>query len=264
VWRRVGPAVLAGPDAVARPLALLAATGPGAAPVLSWSSVASPALVLGRAAHDPELSPAAAGPGVTVVRRRSGGGPVLWDAGLLSLDVVLPPEHPLAGRDVAMAYRWLGEAVAEGVRSLGVGARVAPLHEARAAQRRGDAAAALAARACFGGLSPYEVLGPDGRKVVGLSQVRRRTGALFQCGIALDLDAGGLARLLEADPARRDALAAALSRAATGLRTWRPGLAGPDVVAAVEAALRRRLGIRLRQSALTAAERDAARGAAAG
>jgi lipoate-protein ligase A len=259
VWRRIGPAVLAGPDAVARPLALLAAMTPGAAPVASWSATAGPALVLGRAAHDPPLSPAAGEPGVHVVRRRSGGGPVLWDAGLLGLDVVLPPGHPLADRDVALAYRWLGEAVAEAIRDLGVGARSVPVREARAAQRRDDPRAALAARACFGGLSPYEVVGPDGRKVVGLSQVRRRTGALFQCGVALDLDMRALAALLEGDTRGRDALAAALGGAAAGLRAWAPGLTAGEVVAAVERALGRRLGVRLRQSSLTGAERDAAR-----
>ena len=80
-----------------------------------------PALVLGRLAVDPEIDgEAARAEGVEVVRRSSGGGPVLWDAGLLALDVALPRGHRLAGDDVVAAYRWLGEAIAEGLRALGV------------------------------------------------------------------------------------------------------------------------------------------------
>jgi len=102
-----------------------------------------------------------------------------------------------------------------------------------------------AARACFGGLSPFEVVGPDDRKVVGLSQVRRRTGALFQCGVPLSFDAALLAELLEPDAAERDALTRALDGAATGLRSWLPAVTREDLVEAVEASLERREGVRL-------------------
>ena len=66
---------------------------------------------------------------------------------------------------------------------------------------RARAAAAgpgAAADACFGGLSPFEVLA-GGRKVVGLSQARRRPGTLLQAGIPLTLDAARLARLMARD-----------------------------------------------------------------
>ena len=54
---------------------------------------------------------------------------------------------------------------------------------------------ALVRRACFGALSPYEVaLGP--RKLVGLSQVRKRAGVLFQVGLPLAWDGDLLAALL--------------------------------------------------------------------
>ena len=38
--------------------------------------------------------------------------------------------------------------------------------------------------ACFGGLSPWEVVA-DGRKIVGLAQLRRRTGVLLTSGTLL-------------------------------------------------------------------------------
>ena len=98
-------------------LRAMPAAGP---PAYSWSTVGSPGLVLGRLAVDPVLDRAAIdAEGVAVVRRSSGGGPVLWDPDLVSLDVVLPRGHPLAVDDVVAAYRWLGEAIADALRALG-------------------------------------------------------------------------------------------------------------------------------------------------
>jgi lipoate-protein ligase A len=144
-----------------------------------------------------------------------------------------------------MAYRWIGEAVAEGLATLGVPVRVVGVDEAHAAQRRTDPRTSRAARACFGGLSPFEVVGPDDRKLVGLSQVRRRSGSLFQCGIPMEFDAALLAELLEPDAAEAAELASALDASAAGLRTWLPGVGHDEVVEAVEAALTRREGVRL-------------------
>jgi len=39
--------------------------------------------------------------------------------------------------------------------------------------------------ACFGALSPWEVMTAGGRKLVGLAQVRRQTGALLVSGTLL-------------------------------------------------------------------------------
>ena len=208
---------------------------PDGPPVLSWSMVTAPGLVLGRHAVDPELDHGAvAAEGVEVLKRSSGGGPVLWDRDLLALDVVLPRGHRLAPDDVVAAYRWLGEALAGALTAVGVpGVEVVALERARAA------APGPAADACFGGLSPWEVLAGC-RKVVGLSQTRRRPGALLQAGIPLRLDAARLARLLGRDPAWADGLAAT----ATGLRDLAPDVTPGDVVAAADAAIAAREGVR--------------------
>jgi lipoate-protein ligase A len=209
---------------------------PDGPPVLSWSTVTAPGLVLGRHAIDPDVvRDAVAAEGVTVAKRSSGGGPVLWDGDLVALDVVLPRGHRLAADDVVAAYRWLGEALADALRALGVpDVEVIGVARARAAK----AAPGPAADACFGGLSPFEVLA-GGRKVVGLSQTRRRQGALLQAGVPLRLDAERLARLLGRD----DAWARGLRATAAGVGELAPDVTAADVVGAVESAIAAREGV---------------------
>ena len=235
---------------MARPVGLLAVMAPEDAPILSWSSVRAPALVLGRRAGEPDVDrDAAAREGVEVLGRTSGGGPVLWDRDLLALDVVLPRGHALAGDDVVAAYRWLGESVAQALRALGAeDVEVIGLERARAARLRPGGAA----DACFGGLSPYEVLA-GGRKVAGLSQARRRPGALLQAGIPLRLDAPRLARLMGRD----EEFARALAATAVGLEEVVPGARAADVLRVVDEAVSAHAGARLRDDDLTDAERAA-------
>lgn len=238
-WRRLGPAAREPGDAVSLPVRLLETMSPGDAPVASWSTVTRPVLVRGRSGRpDPVGEDLARARGIAVAERRSGGAPVLWDADLLSLDVVLPPGHPLAGTDVTQAYRWLGEAVAAALEGLGAVVRVAGIDEARAAARATDPASVAARRTCYGGLSPFEVVDAAGRKVVGLSQARRRTGTLFQCGILRDADVATLASLVEPDMSVRMFLAEAL-----GDRMAGTGLDHARVVAAVDDQLHRRHGV---------------------
>jgi lipoate-protein ligase A len=206
---------------------MLDALAEGAGPAAAWTAVTRPALVLGRAASDPPLDETLAAREEIVIRRRgSGGGAVLWDADLLALDVALPAGHALADRDVVRAYRWLGAALADAMRDLGAeDVHLVLPEEARAAREASRATAA----ACFGALSSYEVTAA-GRKLVGVSQIRRRHGMLLQAGIPLAFDASRLARLLLLDRAAADALAAGT----VGLAELVPGVTMGDVVTAVE------------------------------
>lgn len=187
---------------------------PGASPVVSWCDLAAPALIVGRSAAPPPVDwHACERLGLPVHRRASGGGAVLWSADLIALDVVLPFGHQLLGADVVAAYRWLGEATRQALADCGVDADLVDVRRARA-----DHPDPVLEASCFGGLSPWE-LTVDGRKIVGLSQVRRRMGGAFQVGIPMRFDAATLAEAVFADT---EPLAAALRGRVVDVATLRP------------------------------------------
>ncbi|MCO5401574.1 lipoate--protein ligase family protein [Ralstonia soli] len=149
-----------------------------AAPVLRpavrlWT-YAAPGVVLGRA--QAALHPGMAGGATPVVVRDAGGGAVLAGPWMLSASIVLPADHPLVGTGTVSSYRWLGVLYAGLLRDLGIPAYAVPPEELQMTPP--DRSLKWA---CFGSLSPWEVVVGQ-RKIVGLAQVRRRTGVLLTCG----------------------------------------------------------------------------------
>lgn len=210
-------------------MALLGAAQPDDPGTHAWWIVDTDTVVLGRGSKVAADHAACAEAGVAVVRRSSGGGPVLWGPDLLALDVVIPKGHPLHTDDIVTSYRWLGQALAQAIVRLGVPACAVEVSSVR---DHGDAMGALA---CYASLSPWEVV-VDNRKVVGLSQVRRRTGTLLQAGILLGLDTERLPRLLDLDHHARRTLTDTLAKRATSLRDH-ADLNREHVIAAVEATI---------------------------
>jgi len=132
-----------------------------------------PAVVLGSTQADVDHE-AAAEHGLTVVRRRSGGGAVLVAPDdPLWVDVDLPAGDPLGDDDVGRSFLWLGRAWAAALRAHGFDATV---HEGRF--EPGPWGRAV----CFAGRGPGEVF-VDGAKAVGIAQRRTRSGARFQCAV---------------------------------------------------------------------------------
>lgn len=131
-----------------------------------------------------------AGERLELAVRPTGGGAVLWDEGLVALDVVLPRGDERISPDLTESYRWVGEACQRALMGLGmVGVRtIGP-----AAARMSDRGAPF----CFAGLGPWEVT-VGGRKVVGLCAARRQAGHIIQIGIPIRLDAPRIARALGA------------------------------------------------------------------
>ncbi len=239
--------------------ALMAGDAPLPHPVVRWYIAECPALIRGVFQPPEEINTAAcARHSIPLIRRRSGGTAVLVGPRFLSLDIALPPGHRLAPPDVTGAYRWLGEAWLTTMRHLGVAdARLVTVEEVRARPYQpvrhpvlGAPVSdeALVRRACFGSLSPYEVaVGP--RKLVGLSQVRRRPGVLFQVGIPLRWEADLLADLLAHDASEQARLQALLRARALGLAdVLDPVPLAAEIMAAFEAVLTMEQGVTLRRS----------------
>ncbi len=142
-----------------------------------------PALVLGCSQRAVYERVACGRRSVEVLLRESGGGAVLTGPWLVSVSLVLPPGHAWLGQGLLESYRRLGQLHAEALAELGMAASALPPAQIPALK------AALAKQgppapdwACFGSLSPWEVVDAAGRKLVGLAQRRRQQGVLLVAG----------------------------------------------------------------------------------
>ena len=207
--------------------------GSPAGPYVQRCDLTDAALVLG-SRQSPETADAAAcrDTGVSVVRRRSGGGAVLLrpDA-VVWADLVVP--HGVAPDDVRGSMVWAGhrwaEALAAAVGSTtGPAARPLDLH----VHEGGMVCTPWSGLVCFAGVGPGEVL-LGGRKLVGLSQRRTRHGLRIQGTLytrsvtdeLVGLLAGPLPAGRPADPAVLTAVEASVVGAALA-----EALAGAPVV----------------------------------
>lgn len=120
--------------------------------------------------------------GLPVISRRTGGGAVWVGPGVLGVSVVLPPDHPLAGRGPVGAFEWFGRAHAAALDGLGIACEVVEPQAARARNQEPDPVG----WACFGSLGAWEVVLADRRKVVGLAQRRSRHGVLLVGGVLVE------------------------------------------------------------------------------
>jgi lipoate-protein ligase A len=145
-------------------------------PTLRWYASTSTAVVLGRG--QAAIAPLG---DVEVLARHSGGGAVLMDPDLLSLDVAVPAGHPILDGDMTAVFGRVGAAWARGLAELGV-TDLTVYDGPNTARRRGSPREQLLAAVCYATLGRGEVLAGD-RKLVGLAQRRRRHGALVQCGL---------------------------------------------------------------------------------
>jgi len=143
-------------------------------PAVRLWSYAAPGIVLG--CSQSAMQDRLVGAATPFVQRDSGGGAVLTGPWMLSASIVLPPDHALVGTGTVSSYRWLGMLHAGLLRDLGIAAYAVPPEEVRLAPPAGGLK-----WACFGGLSPWEVVVSQ-RKIVGLAQIRRRTGVLLTSG----------------------------------------------------------------------------------
>lgn len=180
---------------------------------VSVYTVTAPALVLGSTQPDGVVdADIAAADGLTVVRRRSGGGAVLLEPGGSTwVDVVVPAGDPLWEPDVGRSFLWLGAAWSEAFTTLGQPGPVL-------VHRGGLVETEWSRLVCFAGLGPGEVTagnrpGVAAPKLVGMSQRRTRAGSRFQCAVHQRWNPARLVAALALDEGRRRRAATALGDA---------------------------------------------------
>lgn len=110
--------------------------------------------------------------------RESGGGAVLVGPWLVGASVVVPHDHPWVRGGVVPSYRRIAELHVDALAALGIASRALPPAEVSAANDAGP----VVRWACYGSLSPWEVVDGGGRKLVGLAQRRRRDSVLLVAG----------------------------------------------------------------------------------
>lgn len=202
-WRRLGYAVDEPERLLARGVVLLDELAVDPVPTLRWYRSSSPALVLGRG-QPPLLGDV----DLPVLTRHSGGGAVLMDRGLLSLDVLLPASHPWLDGPLTRVFDCVGQAWRRGLSALGV--PDVSVHQGDVTvSRRGDERERLLAAICYATPGRGEVM-VAGRKLVGLAQRRRRVGALVQCGLLRRWDPRPLLAAFGGDPADAEIIRAAV------------------------------------------------------
>lgn len=214
-------------------VALLESLAGDPVPTLRWYRSTRTAIVLGRG-QAAGLA-AASTSEVTVLQRFSGGGAVLMDRALLSLDVAVPAGSPLLEGDLGAVFLRVGQAWARALADLGV-AGLSVFEGAGTARRQGDARERLLAAVCYATLGRGEVLA-GGRKLVGLAQRRRRPGALVQCGLLRRWQPGPLLTALGADPEDPEITAAAVGLDDLRATAGQPPLTDDAVAVAVETRL---------------------------
>jgi len=117
---------------------------------------------------------------VELLEREAGGGAVLTGPWMVSTSIILPRGHPLVSGSLVGCYRWLGQVHAAALAEFGVPAHALPVQSLPLANAMMDIR--TVDWACFGGLSPWEVVDADYRKLVGLAQRRRHAGVLLVAG----------------------------------------------------------------------------------
>ncbi len=146
--------------------------------------------------------------GISLAKRRSGGGAVLvGPSELVWFDVVLPKTDPLWLEDVRRSFDWIGLACQRALRSLGVDTdlHTGPL-----------ISTTWSRKVCFAGIGPGE-LTIDGKKLVGMSQRRTRNASRIQVAILRRWDGAQHASFLNLGPKEAERAAKDLKGVATSI-----------------------------------------------
>jgi lipoate-protein ligase A len=188
-------------------------------PTLRFWGWTAPALILGsnQSVANEVVETAAREHGFTLTRRISGGGTMLAEPGRTITWSLILPDALVAGMSFADSYQYLDRFAVDALRSIGVAASYRPLND---------------------------IVAPDGGKIAGAAQARRRDAVLHHVTLAWDMDVSLLRELIRAGrPAVSGRGVRSADRAVSPLRTLMPkSVSREDVVLALSEAFGARPG----------------------
>lgn len=187
--------------------------------------------------------------GIDVVRRLTGGRAVLHDAEL-TYSIVVGENDPLIPATITASYRFFSQGLLDGLKLLGIEAKMSMPKAAYGQTKRRHASAA-----CFDAPSHYEVT-YDGRKLIGSAQVRK-DGVILQHGsLLLKFNPDQVASLLNLPtPEAKAAVAEMLGKRAISLgEAAKRELSWQEICQAMMTAFGPALGVELEADSLSQAE----------
>ena len=157
---------------------------PATEPKLLIWRYAEPAVIMGRSQRpDNEMLQRAAARKIPVQQRGSGGGAVLAGPWMLSVTLFLPTAHPAAELGIIDIFKWFEAAWLKVLLDSGIPCQ--SVDETMIAESKIAARAQKVEWACYAGLSHGELVSNDGRKLLGLAQIRKRNGVALVSGLHL-------------------------------------------------------------------------------
>lgn len=179
-------------------------------PTLRFWGWTAPALVLGsnQSVANEVVETAAREQGFTLTRRISGGGTMLAEPGRTITWSLTLPDALVAGMSFADSYQYLDAFAVVALRAIGVAASYRPLND---------------------------IVGPDGGKIAGAAQARRRDAVLHHVTLAWEMDVTLMRELIRTGrPAISGRGVRSADRTVSPLRTLMPRpVSREDVVAAL-------------------------------
>lgn len=233
-WRLILDGAHSGAWNMARDEALLLHQDASASPVLRFYDWNPACVSMGRLQknssfmiHDSSLP---------FIRRPTGGRAVLHQHEITYCAVIHQARLPREARSVVGAYNWLSAGFLEGIRILGLDARLAAPHKS----------SAPSAANCFQAAAQCDFL-VEGKKLIGASQCRKGDAILQHGAILLDIDA----------KAWQEAIGGAMS-GATSLRALGVLALREEIIAALCGGMARAWNISFEASGLSREEQKTA------
>ncbi|MEH6826196.1 MAG: hypothetical protein V7629_20085 [Motiliproteus sp.] len=158
-------------------------TGVSLPQVLLWQ-YDTPAIIMGCSQRPDEAQLLRAEEaGLPIMRRGSGGGAVLAGPWMLSVTLLIPETHRVGALNIIEIFNWLEQIWTKALIECGVlckGVDKTLIDQSKQISKRHGLE-----WACYAALSHGEVVSPDGRKLVGLAQIRKRKGIALVSGLHL-------------------------------------------------------------------------------